>query len=180
MKLEDLLRRKRPAILERWRKLITETYPEEMARFLASEDDQFANPVGHFIRHGTDVLLEEVHGDLDRDVIRECMDPVVRIRAVQDFTPSEAVGFVFLLKRAVMQEAGAEIEAEGLLGELLAFESRVDRVAGIAFDAYARCRQQIYEIRIREIKNRSAVLMRRMNLLVDEPAPDEDVPGGQA
>ena len=102
MKLEDLLRRKRPAILDRWRKLITETYPEEMARFLASEDDQFANPVGHFIRHGTEVLLEEIHGDLDRDVIRDCMDPVVRIRAVQDFTPSEAVGFVFLLKKAVL------------------------------------------------------------------------------
>ncbi len=180
MKLEGLLRRKRPAILERWRKLITETYPDETARFLSSTGDQFANPVGHFIRHGTEALLDEVHGDLDRGVITECMDPVVRIRAVQDFTPSEAVGFVFLLKTAVMQEAGAEIEAEGLLGELHAFDSRVDRLAGIAFDIYARCREQIYEIRIRDIKNRSAVLMRRMNLLIDEPAPDGDVPGGRA
>ena len=180
MNLEGLLRRHRQAILERWRKLIAETYPEETARFLESEDDQFANPVGHFIRHGTQVLLEEIHGDLDRGVIQECMDPMVRIRAVQDFTPSEAVGFVFLLKKAVMQVAGAEIEAGDLLGDLLAFESRVDRVAGIAFDIHARCREQIYEIRIKEIKNRSAVLMRRMNMLIDEPAPDEDVPGGQA
>jgi hypothetical protein len=180
MKLEGLLRRNRPAILERWRRLIMETYPDETARFLQSEDDQFANPVGHFIRHGTDVLLDQIHGDLDTAAITECMDPMVRIRAVQDFRPSEAVGFVFLLKNAVMQVAGAEIEAQGLLGELHAFESRVDRLAGIAFDIHSRCREQIHEIRIKEIKNRSAVLMRRMNMLIDEPAPDEDVPGSEA
>jgi hypothetical protein len=180
MKLEDLLRRKRSAILERWRKLITETYPAETARFLSSENDQFANPVGHFIRHGTEALLDEIHGDFDRDAIAECMDPMVRIRAVQDFRPSEAVGFVFQLKRAVRREAGAEIEAGGLQDELVSFESRVDDMAGIAFDTYARCRQQIHEIQIKEIKNRTAVLMRRMNLLIDEPAQDGDVPDGQA
>ena len=180
MKLEVLLRQKRPAILKRWRQLIAETYPQETSRFLASDKDQFANPVGHFIRNGTEALLDQIHGELDREVVGECMDPIVRIRAVQDFSPSEAVGFVFLLKNAVRREAGAEIEAEGLLGELLEFELRVDALAGCAFDTYARCREQIYEIRIREIKNRSAVLMRRMNVLTDEPATDEDVQGGEA
>jgi hypothetical protein len=180
MKLEDLLRRKRSAILERWRKLITETYPAETARFLKSEKDEFANPVGHFIRNGTAAVLDAVLGAGDLDAIREQLDPMVRIRAVQDFRPSEAVGFVFQLKRAVRQEAGAEIEAGGLQDELVSFESRVDDLAGLAFDVYAHCRQQIHEIQVKEIKNRTAVLMRRMNLLIDEPSRDGDVPGGQA
>lgn len=180
MKLEDLLRQKRSAILERWRKLIAETYPAETARFLTTKKDQFANPVGHFIENGTAAVLDAIVGTGDLDGIVEHLDPVVRIRAVQDFKPSEAVGFVFQLKRAVRREAGAEIEAGGLQDELVSFESRVDELAGIAFDTYARCRQQIHEIQIKEIKNRTAVLMRRMNLLIDEPAQDGDVPGGQA
>ncbi len=180
MKLEGLLTQKRPAILERWRHLIAETYPPETARFLRREQNQFANPVGHFIEDGTEAVLDAAIGSVDLDSIKQCMDPMVRIRAVQDFRPSEAVAFVFHLKQAVRQVMGAEIEAGGLHEELHAFESRVDALAGIAFDVYARCREQIYEIRIKEIKNRSAVLMRRMNLLIDEPAGDEDVPGGQA
>lgn len=180
MKLEDLLRRKRRAILDRWRHLIAETYPAEAARFLRSERDQFANPVGHFIENGTQAVLDAALGGAELESVTECMDPMVRIRAVQDFRPSEAVGFVFQLKSAVRRVAGAEIEAERLQDEMVEFEARVDAIAGIAFDTYARCREQIYEIRINEIKNRSAVLMRRMNMLIDEPAPDEDVPGGQA
>lgn len=180
MKLEGLLQQKGPAILERWRLLIRETYPPETAKFLGSKKDQFANPVGHFIRHGTEAVLDQLLGSMDREAVRECMDPLVRIRAVQDFDPSEAVDFVFSLKKAVRKEMGGEIEKKGLSGELLELDSRIDTLARIAFDMYAKCREQIYEIRIKEIKKRSAVLLRRMNTLNDEPDLEGGLQGGEA
>jgi hypothetical protein len=180
MKLEGLLKGKRPDVLERWRSLIAQTYPPETAQFLEREMDRIANPVGHFIRHGTEVVLGELAGGMDRQVIQECIDPLVRIRAVQDFGPSEALDFVFCLKGVVRQELGGEVERRGMESELVEFESRVDELAKMAFDTYSACREQLYEIRIKEIKNRSAVLLKRMNTLGDEPPLDGGVQGGEA
>jgi hypothetical protein len=180
VKLAGHLERKRREILGRWRLLIVESYPPETARFLEREKDQIANPVGHFIRSGTRDLFDQASGGMDPAAIRTCIDPLVRIRAVQDFRPSEAIDVVFMFKRAVRAELAQEIARDGLEAQLLDFESRIDEIAKIAFDTYAGCREQLYEIRIRDIKNRSAVLMRRMNSLGGEPPVDEGLQGGEA
>jgi hypothetical protein len=180
MKLEGLLKQKTPDILKRWRLLITRTYPPETARFLENEKDRFANPVGHFIRHGTSTVLEELVGDMDREAIGTCIDPLLRIRAVQAFGPSQAVDVAFLLKQAVRDTVAGEVRRKGLEGEQLEWETRIDDLARIAFDTYVRCREQMHEIRVREIKNRSAVLLRRMNADIDEPCPGDETQGGEA
>jgi hypothetical protein len=33
----------------------------------------------------------------------------------------------------------------------------------VAFDVYSRCREQVFEIRVREIRNRSLKVMERLN-----------------
>jgi len=73
----------------------------------------------------------------------------VRIRAVQEFSPSAAVGFVYALRGILREElASAGLDAAGHA----AVESGVDRLALAAFDAYMKCREKIFEIRVREIR----------------------------
>ena len=47
MELATLLEQKRKAILGQWFQLVIETYPRATSNFLAKQQDQFRNPVGH-------------------------------------------------------------------------------------------------------------------------------------
>jgi hypothetical protein len=66
----------------------------------------------------------------------------VRIRAVQNFTPSQAIGFVFDLKGLIRAMAPADRQASK---EMVVIESRIDALALLAFDLYMSCREKIYE-----------------------------------
>ena len=79
----------------------------------------------------------------------------VRIRAVQDLSASEAVGFVFLLKQAVRDVLPGKHGLSGL-------HDRIDRLTLEAFDRFVACREKIYELRMREVRNRTLALERLM------------------
>jgi hypothetical protein len=81
--------------------------------------------------------------------LSSAIDGIVRIRAVQEFTPSAAVGFVYTLRGILREElADAALDPAGHA----ALERGVDRLALVAFDVYMQCREKIFEIRVREIK----------------------------
>jgi hypothetical protein len=132
----------RRAIVEQWFARAAETYPSQTARFLMGEKDQFRNPVGHALRDGLAILLQQLLGDMDLAHIEPALDAIVRIRAVQDFPPSQAVGFVFLLKQ-ILRELPAGEEVAGL-------DRRIDQLALMAFDKYMQCREQVAQIRAEE------------------------------
>jgi hypothetical protein len=180
MNLEDLLRRRREDILERWRRLIVESYPSETARFLQGEQDRFANPVGHFIRSGTATVLDELLDGMDRRVICETLDPIVRTRAVQDFGPGDALRFVFDLKRVMADVAQDAGRPGGETGELDDVYARIDTLALMAFDTYTSCRDKLMEIRVDSIKRQYAVMLKRMNMLGVSPDPQEPLEEGEA
>lgn len=150
--LEHLLSQKRAAILERWFKLILDTYPADSLRFFKHEKDRFANPVGYTISLEIEVLYDELLRGMDSDKLSASLDNIIRIRAVQDFSPRQAIAFVFLLKKAVRVELEREIRKNQLFEELLKFESRIDELALLAVDIYMKCREKIYEIRVNEVK----------------------------
>ena len=89
------------------------------------------------------------------------LERVIRVRAVQDFSPSRAVEFVFLLKDVLRDELKGEIRRKDILEDLLRFESRIDSLAMFAFDMYERCREEIYEIRVNEVKGSMSRLLKR-------------------
>ena len=103
MDIGDLLRQKRSSVLGRWSEMIREAYPAETGRFLQEREDRFANPVGHTIARTTEVLYDALVERTSPDALSEHMDAMIRIRAVQDFSPAQAVGFVFGLKEAIRQ-----------------------------------------------------------------------------
>lgn len=130
------------AIAEQWFARTVESYPSLTAHFLTGEEDQFRNPVGHALRGSLAALLQQLLGDMDQARIEAALDDIVRIRAVQDFPPSQAVEFVFLLK-PLLRELSPGQDAAGL-------DARIDQLALMAFDKYMQCREQIAQIRARE------------------------------
>ena len=148
--LQELLTRTRPAILQRWRDLLLSSYAPDASRFFREQRDPFANPVGSAISQSLAGVFDELLGEARAEALVPLLDDLIRIRAVQDFSPSQAVGFVFELKRAVREQlAGVETPP---WSELMEFEGRIDRLALLAFDLYLQCREQIFQIRVKEAK----------------------------
>jgi hypothetical protein len=161
--LNEFLADRRAAILDRWLSLILDTYPSEVGRFLRKEKDRFANPVGQTIAREIEAIYDGILRGAEPDELAPALDGIVRIRAVQDFRPSQAVSFMFLLKRAVREDLEEVRRGEPLPPELFPLESRIDALAVRAFDIHSECREKMYEIRAKEIKNRTWVLLERMN-----------------
>jgi hypothetical protein len=169
MKIEKYLSQKKKSILKKWFQLILKTYPEETAQFIKKEKDPFANPVGSTIGKGFEDLFEALQKKIDPKTVSSFLDPIIRIRAIQDFSPSRAINFIFLLKDVLREELKSEIQDANILRELLEFESRIDELALIAFDIYMKCREKIYELKANEIKDRYFRLLQRANLLTEVP-----------
>ena len=180
MELTALLKENREAILEKWFQRIVGTYPDITSRFLANQKDRFRNPVGYAITQSIGPIFDQVASAMDTDRVLEALDGIVRIRAVQDFTPSEAVGFVFQLKAAIRAEIGDRIPRLDRWGDLAELESRIDRLALLAFEKYTECREQLHQVRTREIQSRAGKILERVKVepaisLREEEPIDDDI-----
>ena len=148
MIIQDLLKKNKAAILERWLHLILETYPAETSALLKKEKDRFINPVGSTISREIETLFQELLQDMNSDRLSASLSAILKIRSVQDFSPSGAAGFIFLLKRSVQEILRSEIQKESVLEEWLKFHSKIDELALLAFDIYMDCREKICEIKV--------------------------------
>jgi len=158
--LYERLAAQRQAILEAWLARTADTYPRQTAPLLREQRDPFRNPVGQVLREGLSALLDVLLGEGDLEAAAPALDRVVRLRAVQDFTPGEAVGFLFLLKGIIREILGTPGDAGGPRDPLEAVEDRIDRLVLLGFDRYAACREQMAEIRVHEAQRRLFVLER--------------------
>jgi hypothetical protein len=169
MNLENLLEEKRSKIIKKWRDAVIETYPDETRRFIKKEKDQFSNPVGLVLKEEIEILYDELTGAGDRNRISSCLDNIIRVRAVQDFKPSQAIAFVLQLKRLIREEVKEQAKENGHSSQLEALEDRIDDTALQAFDIYSQCRKKIYEIRVNEVRNQVGRLLERANLTCEIP-----------
>jgi hypothetical protein len=175
MKLEDLLKQKASHIRKRWLDLILETYPADSQRFFREQKDRFANPVGTTLSREVESLYHELLHGMDPERLNASLEEIIRIRAVQDFSPSKAMSFIFLLKKVLREELDKEIkESPAASQELLTLESSLDEMALRGFDLYVRCREKIYEIRAKETKNQVSRLLQKAGLLCEIPSWDSD------
>ncbi len=166
MSLKNLLLQKRSPIVKKWRDVILQTYPEQSQGFLKKKDP-FGNPVGCTISEGIESLYDALLEDSGSDKISEALDSIMKVRAIQDFSPSRAVGFVFGLKKVIREELGNEILQNGSHEEWAAFDARIDGLGLLGFDIYANCRQKISDIRVNEVKTRSHRLLQMAGLSYD-------------
>jgi hypothetical protein len=136
-------------ILERWLASTVAVYPSQTASFVTSESDRFRNPVGHVLRESLLCVVRELLEDMDQVRLQSAMETVIRVRAIQALTAVQAVGFVFQL-RDILCSAETGLDSKTVT-------ERIDKIALLAFDEYARCRERLSEIRLNEILRASAV-----------------------
>ena len=160
--IQDLLKENKAAILERWFHLILETYPTNTAAMMRKDKNQFTNPVGSTFSREIQVLFKNICEGSQDEKCQASLDSILKIRSVQDFSPSKAVGFIFLLKRAIGETLKNDICKESVMDELLKFQSSIDDLALQAFDIYMDCREKICEIRIQQARTEKEMAFRMM------------------
>ncbi len=164
MALIDLLAKKKSAILERWREIMFDTYVPETARFLKSQKDRFANPIAYQLTRGLTGILEVFLHEKDTDQALAQLDEVLRLKALQDASPSRALAFIFVLKTIIREELAQELQDPACAAELTELESRLDGLALLGFDAYMQRREKLCEVKVSEIKRKVSTLLRSLGM----------------
>ncbi len=163
-----------PAIKQRlakkWFSVIIDTYPAEAKIFLAKTKDAFANPVGNTIKRSIDQLTEIVlHRMLNRDHVKDAIEPIVRIRAVQEFSISQALSFIFEFKPLIRKEIPSLLKTEEGRRYMEDIDANIDAIMLTALDIYMSCKDTVYTLRINEAKKNVRQLLIKKNLMCEIP-----------
>ncbi len=171
--LQDILRQNRQFVLDRWFDRILDTYHPDSKKHFSAKVNRFANPVGSQIREGIEAILDGLLEGLDvrSEPMAKHLDVIVRIRAVQDFCASEAVGYLYLLKDVVRDLARKTAPSQTLTEELWNFDSRIDSLALFSFDIFSQCREKLFDIRVYEVKSQ----VRKILEVIERKSAKEEV-----
>ncbi len=142
------------AIAKEWLTETIQSFSLQGKPFLEQKKDPFRNPMGHTIGENIPIVLQEVLGGMDAARLSAALEAIVRIRAVQEAAPSQAVGFLFQLPLILRQQWKAWPEEQE---EIL---QRIQQAALIAFDLYMMCREKIFALQADEARRRTAQLER--------------------
>jgi len=167
MNLKELLVEKRSSITAAWFDAVVATYQEETRGSLQRKNAPFTNPVGFNTEQGLQGLFDGLLNGVMPSETSRFLDGIVRIRAVQNFTPSDALRFIFQLKEIVRTQFGDVMREPGRAEEVAAFESAVDELALFAFDLYMECREKIYDIKAKEARSMTFRLLQKAQLIAE-------------
>ncbi len=163
MEYADRLSQISGELVREWTRQAMEVYPTESLTVFKRNKDRFANPLPHIISKNIELLFEELIQGVSLEKTVPILTEIVKLKAVQDFTPSQALGFIFGLKKIIREclkkESDVDIQADGLWG----VDQEIDKMASMAFDVYVNCREKLFEIRANEIRNQTHMLIRRVN-----------------
>ncbi len=167
MTLAQLIRDEKKAVVERWYDMVLATYPAQTAKMWKANKDPFGNPVGQTTLRSLEELTDHLLVWEDAKAICSSLDPLVRIRAVQDFSPSKALSFIFFFKKVVRTRFAKAIAKQGLDAELAELDSRVDNLALLAMDIYVKAREELYRMRVDEFKRTHRMLFRKSGIMCE-------------
>ncbi len=128
MSTEDIISARRDAAIQKWTEAVFAMYPFETTGFIRTQRDQFANPVGHATRAAGEQIYDAVTGrDVDMEKVHASVAALIRIRAVQDLKPEQAVGVLYLYKSVLRELLLADMLAAG---DVQGFLDLGDRACG--------------------------------------------------
>lgn len=175
--LVSILKTKKSTIVKKWFELVVNSYPPDTASFLKGQKDQFSNPVGHTTKKGLEAVFDEVVSGMDRDTIVSFLDPIIRIRAVQDFTPSQAVGFILDLKNVIREKLKKELNSAPVQAGLADIDTNIDRLCLIGFDIFVTCREAIYQLKVNTERDKIYSAFSRAGLVTEISDNGPESPG---
>ncbi len=129
-------------VAELWIERTIDSYPVAVRLSLISEADPFRNPAGSALKVNLTTLAREVLGAMDMGAMEPAIDALVRLRAVQDFTTSDALRFVLDLRTVIAEISGPITPA---------LDCRIDELTRMTFEKYTACREQIAGLRAKEV-----------------------------
>ena len=165
MELSDFLKNNKDKVLKKWFKHAADTYHADTSAFLMNKKDPFANPVGGAVMKGLNGILDVIFGSIEKKDLPPFIEQMIKIRAVQHFSPSESLSFILFLKNIVREQFYKEHNKEKLISELISIETEIDEIVLIAFGIYADCREKINDIKANELKDRTYKAFERAGLV---------------
>ena len=156
MDLAEALRNYREKIVDNWVEYTLSTYAS--SAFFLKEKDKFANPVGSTIRESLMQIFRLLEKNSDINEYKPSVERIIQIRAIQEFSPSQAVAPLNAVKHITREFLAADKERALCINDLYDFEFSVDLIVLAAFDKYMEFRERLYKTRIEEIKTGRSVL----------------------
>jgi hypothetical protein len=154
MTLIDLLTEKRAIIQQRWFDRILEDYPPETQALFRENKSPYSNPIGFTLRKGMEGIIDELLRPAGVAEARAILEPVMKVRAVENLPPSQGGKFILPL-REVVSETVREARRNDLLGqEWLDLNSRITQLALLGMNLYSECREKVNRLRIKEGERR--------------------------
>lgn len=151
MDLAEAFRNHREKIVAKWVEFTLSTYGS--SAFFSREKDKFANPVGGVLKESLDELFVLLSKGAEQQKCIPPLENIMAIRAVQEFSPSQAVAPLNGVKHITREVLAKDKERCHLIGELYDFEFAVDLALLAAFDIYMQYRERLYQVRINEIRS---------------------------
>jgi len=169
MDLKQLLDRNRESFIKKWFQATIDTYPPQTAKILGKDSNRFDNPIGAITHETVTAVFDLIINDFTSESLEKKLDPVIRIRAVQAFSASDAVSFVFALK-----DIGDALLDAGMIRE---FDRLVDQIALASFNRFMKCREEIFLLKATESKRRIHRAFERAGLVAE--LTEEDLLGSK-
>ncbi|MBT6340759.1 MAG: RsbRD N-terminal domain-containing protein [Desulfobacula sp.] len=159
MDLKQILKKNKDLFVKKWFQATIDTYPLQTAKILGKDSNRFDNPVGAVTHETIEDVFNLILGKFNKETLEKALDPIIRIRAVQAFSASEAVSFVFALK-----DIGEDILDSSMIRE---FEKIVDQIALASFNKYMKCKEEIFLLKATESKRRIHRAFERAGLVAE-------------
>ncbi len=156
MDLAEAFRNYREKIVNQWVDYTLSTY--QSSGFFLKEKDKFANPIGVSVRDALDKLFVLMSKGADPEEFKGPVDTIIRLRAVQEFTPAQAVAPLNAVKHITREILAGDKERSVFIKDLYDFEFAVDLAVLAAFDIYMESRERLYMVRMAEVKSGSHIL----------------------
>ena len=174
MSLENFLEQRKSAILERWFDSILETYPADTRQFLKKKENRFANPVAHEISRGIEEIFNNILKDANSEDVSPSLSRGSRTSCLLVRLTSQALGFIFDLKKLIRDELAENMGESRISEDLWELERKIDAMGLMSLDIYTKCREKLYELRVKEVKNRVGRLIERANMMCGIPEKEGD------
>jgi hypothetical protein len=161
MTLKDLLAAKKEEILQRWLDRILEDYPPDTRSFFRETESLYSNPVGFTLRKGMEGIIDRILRPLSAEEARVILEPVMKVRAVENLSPSQRMKFILPLG-VVLAEIMREEGRKDLWGhEWMELNSEISRLALLSRKLFSESREKVNQLRIKESEKKEGEVQAR-------------------
>lgn len=157
MSFPEALAEKKSKIVQLWIEAVMASYSADGASFFMKQKDRFANPLGFAVKAGLSAVFDQLAGDQPGQAMPAELSQFIKLRSVQTFAPSAAVGFVYQLKAIMMVQLGHEVLSASS-AEWFAFEAKIDALALKIFDLYMEDRELLCQVKVDEYKRKNHIM----------------------